>query len=160
MIESWIEVALTQELTTVDQLIEQVSDLAWRGSKNSFYSCFSRFLKEFRNSPHRSTQARSLVDGICARLFRWFAAASADDVDMNWSDGRTAKNGGNGFMEGAPIVGHLIECQLLDYELVRLHLIKRLTHHYPHPQGPARTVRTAATYRLFVVAGNTLLRSS
>ena len=159
MIESWTEVCLTQELTTVDELIERVLDLvAWTGSKNGSHSSFARFLKEFRDSPRRSTQAKSFVDGICARLFRWFAAASADDLSMSSSHGRTAKNGGLGFIEGASIVGHLIECQLLDHELVRLYLIKPLTHHYPYPHGPARTVRAAAIYRLFGAAGNTLPR--
>ena len=158
MIESWIEVALTQELTTVDELIGRVSDLAWVGSRNGSHSSFARFLVEFRDSPRRSAQARSFVDGICTRIFRWFVAASADDLSRNWGHGRTARNGGNGFIEGASIVGHLIEHRLLDHQLVRLYLIKRLTHHYPHPQGWARTVRAAAIYRLFAVAGNTLLR--
>ena len=157
-IESWIEVALTQELTTVDELIVRVSNLAWFGPGDGFHSSFARFLKRFRDSSRRSEQARSFVDGVCARLFRWFAAASADDIEMNQTPGNTAQNGGTGFVEGTSTVGLLIECQLLDHELVRLHLIKRLTHHYPYPPGSARTVRASAIYRLFAVAGNTLLR--
>ena len=77
---------------------------------------------------------------------------------MDLAKGATAQNGGVGFIAGASVVGHLIECQLLDHEVVRLYLIKPLTHHYPYPHGPARTVRAAAIYRLFAVAGNTLLR--
>ena len=159
VIESWIEVGLTQDLTTEGDLIEQVLDtVAWTGSRNCSHSSFTRFLKEFRDSPHRSAQAKSFVDGICTRRFRWFLAASADDLSVNWSNSVTARNGGNGFIEEASVVGHLIEYQLLDHELVRLHLIKGLTHHYPYPLGQAKTVRAAAIYRLFAVAGKTLLR--
>ena len=70
MIESWIEVALTQEFTTIDELIERVSDLVWFRPNDGFHSSFARFLKGFRDSPRRLEQARSFVDGVCNRLFR------------------------------------------------------------------------------------------
>ena len=77
---------------------------------------------------------------------------------MNSSSDRVARCGGNGFIEGASFVGHFIECGLLDHELVRSHLVKALTHHYPRPVEPVGIVRTNAISRLFVVAGNTLLQ--
>ena len=142
---------------TIDELIERVSDLVWTGSGHGSRSNFIRFLKEFRDLPRRRHMP-AFVDVVCTLIFPWFAAAPAEDLSMSWSSGRTAKNGGMGFIEGATVVGRLVECRLLNHELGRLHLINRLTHHYPHPRGPARTVRAAATYRLFAVAGNTLLR--
>ena len=78
---------------------------------------------------------------------------------MNENSGAVARNGGRGFIEAASFVGHLIECDLLDHELVRLHLIKPLTtHHYPRPGGPEETVRINAICRLFVTAGSALVQ--
>ena len=156
MIGSWTELALTQQFTTVDELVERVSTWIWNGQYAP--ACFSRFLKEFRNSPHRSAQARSFVDEVCTRFFLWFTAASAEDLQRNSTSGRVAVYGGNGFIEGASFVGHFIECGLLDHELVQSHLVKALTHHYPCPAEPARIVRANAVFRLFVAAGNTLLQ--
>ena len=153
-IEYWIELALTQQLTTIDKLVEHVSGLAWTSSRCP--ASFARFLKEFRDSPQRSTQARSFVDELCTRVFWWFAAASAEDLVMNYS-GTVASDGGYGFMEAASSVGHLIERGLLDHELVRLHLVKPLTtHHYPQPEGPEATLKANAICRLFFAAGSTL----
>ena len=148
MIGSWTELALTQQFTTVDGLVERVSTWIWNGQYAP--ACFSRFLKEFRNSPHRSAQARSFVDEVCTRFFLWFTAASAEDLQRNSTSGRVAVYGGNGFIEGASFVGHFIECGLLDHELVQSHLVKALTHHYPRPAEPARIVRANAVFRLFV----------
>jgi hypothetical protein len=79
-IEYWIELALTQQLTTVDKLVEYVSDIAWTSHRSP--ASFARFLQEFRDSPRRSAQARSFVDDLCTRVFRWFIAASAEDLEM------------------------------------------------------------------------------
>jgi len=156
-IEYWIDLVLIQQLTTVDKLVEDVSALAW-----TTYCCpasFSRFLKEFRDSPRRSTQAKSFVNEFCAQVFRWFTAASVEDLAMAWQEGTVANGGGYGFVNAASFIGHLIDCDLLDHDLVRLHLIRSLTiHRYPHLVTPAETVRTNAIYRLFVVAGSTLLQ--
>ena len=62
-------------------------------------------------------------------------------------------------LEAASFVGHLIECGLLDHELVRLHLIKPLTtHDYLQPGKPEETVRVNAICQLFVAAGSTLVQ--
>ena len=158
-LEYWIELALTQQFTTVDKLVEEVSSLPWTGRRSP--ASFTRFLKEFRDSPLRSTQARSFVDEFCTRVFWWFVAASAEDLGMKNYEYTTtvARYGGSGFIEAASFVGHLIECGLLDHELVRLHLIKSLTTHlYPRPGQPEETVKINAICRLFVAAGNTLVQ--
>ena len=156
-IEYWIEFALAQQLTTVDELVEQVSFLVWNGLRSC--TSFSRFLREFRDSPRRSAQARSFVDDTCTRVFRWFVVASAEDLGENSNDGIVVISGGRGFMRVASYVGQLINYDLLSHELVRLHLIKPLiTHHYPSPNGAAETVRANAICRLFSNAGDALLR--
>lgn len=158
-IEYWIDLALTQQLTTVNELVEQVSFLAWTNHPSQ--AAFARFLKEFRDSPCRSTQARSFVDEFCTRAFWWFAAASAEDLEMNGDayNGMVASGGGWGFIEAASFVGHLIERGLLDSKLVRAHLIMPLTtHHYPNPEAPAEAVRANAICRLFLIAGDSLLQ--
>ena len=156
-IEYWIELALTQQFTTVDELVEQVSLLVWNGLRSC--TSFSRFLREFRDSPRRSAQARSFVDNICTRVFRWFVAASAEDLGEDSNDGIAAIGGGNSFMRVALYVGQLIKCDLFSHELVRLHLIKPLiTHHYPSPNGAAESIRANGICRLFWNAGDTLLR--
>ena len=156
-IEYWIELALTQQLTTVGELVDHLSILPW-----TIYRCptsFARFLKEFRDSPRRSAQARSFVDKFCTRVFVWFAAASAEDLAMDWQNDMVASGGGYGSIEAASFVGHLIERDLVDHELVRLHLIKSLTiHYYPQPDRPEETVRVSAICRLFVAAGSTLVQ--
>ena len=156
-IEYWTELALTQQFTTVDKLVEDVSDLPWTSHRS--LASVARFLKEFRDSPRRSSQGRSFVDDLSTRVFLWFAAASAEGLRMDESGGAVARNGGRGFVEVASFVGHLIECDLLDHELVRLHLIKLLTtHYYLQPGGSSETVRVNAICRLFVAAGSTLVQ--
>ena len=151
----WIELALTQQLTTVDQLVEHVSRIAW--TRHSSAS-FARFLQEFRDSPRRSAQARSFVIDLCTRIFRWFAAASTEDLVTDWNSCSVAMNGGCGFVEAASSVGNLTECGLLDHGLVRLHLIKPLTaHYYSSPETLAEPVRANAICQLFAVAGSTLV---
>lgn len=67
--------------------------------------------------------------------------------------------GGYGFIEAALFVGHLIQCGLLNHDLVRLYLIKPLTtHYYPLLDTPAETVRANAVCQLFAVAGSTLVQ--
>ena len=155
----WTELALTQQLTTVDKLVEHVLDLPWTGPPSP--ASVARFLGGFRDSPRRSAQAKSFVNDFSTRTFLWFAAASAEDLGMNnnYNMSSVARNGGWGFMETASFVGHLVDCDLLDHELVRLHLIKPLTIHlYPQPGGPEETVRANAICRLFVAAGSTLVQ--
>ena len=149
--------ALTQQLTTVNELVERVSLLVWNGQSSA--KGLARFLKEFRDSPRRSAQVGPFVENFCTRIFQWFVVAAAEDLGEDWKDGLVAISGGYRFMEVASYVGHLVERGLLNPELVRLHLIKPLTtHHYPSPNGPAETVRANAIYRLFYIAGDTLLR--
>lgn len=57
-IEYWIEYALREGFTTVDELVEGVSFVAWE--QGGSYSSVGQFLKEFLDAPHRSEQARSL----------------------------------------------------------------------------------------------------
>ena len=158
-IEYWTEFALTQQLTTVDKLVEHVSDLAWTIHPSP--ASVGRFLKEFRDSPRRSAQARSFVDDLSTRVFLWFVAASAEDlgIDRTYYHNSLAINGGPGFTEAASLVGHLIYCGLLDHELVRLHFIKPLTTHlYSRPGRPEGIVRINAICRLFIATGSTLVQ--
>ena len=152
----WTELALTQQFVTVEELVEQVSDPIWDGQRAP--ASFARFLKEFRDSPHRSAQAKSFVDEVCTRIFRWFVAAPAEELQINSNGGMVARCGANGFIGAASLIGHFIECRLLDHEVVRLYLIKPLTHHYPRPVESVGVVRANAIFRLFAVAGNTLLQ--
>ena len=73
-LEYWIEYVLTEQFVTVNDLVERVLPVAWdtRGS----HSDISQFLKEFCETPHRSEQARSFIDGLCLHVLRWFAVAS------------------------------------------------------------------------------------
>ena len=155
--EYWIELALTQQLTTVDELAEGVSLLVW--NNQSYAAGLARFLKEFRDSPRRSTQAKPFVENVCTRIFQWFVVASAEDLGEDWKDGLVAIGGGYRFMEVTSYIGHLVEHGLFSPELVRLHLIRSLTmHHYSSPNRPAETVRANAICRLFCIAGDVLLR--
>ena len=156
-IEYWIELALTKQFITVDKLVEDISALAWDTS--CCPASFVRFLREFLDSPRRSTQARSFVGELCTRIFLWFAAASADDLYMDRYESSVTIGGGYGFVEAALFVGHLIQRGLLDHDLVRLHLVKPLTaHYYFLPDTPAETVRANAICALFDVAGCTLVQ--
>ena len=150
-IEFWIEYVLREQFTTVDELVEGVSYVAWHDGPS--YPSVGWFLKEFRDAPHRSEQARSFVDKLCEHILRWFAIAAAEDLGR--CDARTSVmigDGGRGLMRAASFVGHLIECGMLGHDLVRRHLIKPLTAHY------ADVYRAGAIYHLFLAAGNTLLR--
>ena len=142
---------------TVDELVEGVSYVAWEGGGS--YVSVGRFLKEFRDAPHRSERAGSFVTRLCSHVLRWFAIASAEDLGMERYGSLVASGGGNGFVRAASLVGHLIECGLLSHKLVRQHLIKPLIY---QDDGGAKciweSVRANAIYQLFIAAGNTLLR--
>ena len=182
-IEYWIEYGFTEHSTTVDELVEQVSLVPW--APHSSHASVVRFLKEFRDAPHRSKQAKSFVDKLCPHVLRWFAAASAEDLEPGNRIVvyyEVVMGGWEGFVRAASFVGHLVEWDLLSHELVRRHLVKPLiAHHYidPEPdisnvtQVDARCVskykrvsvhdsgkaaRVNAIYQLFLVAGNTLLQ--
>ena len=157
-IEYWIEYALREQLATVDELVEGVSDVAWRGGGS--FASVGRFLKEFHDAPHRSEQARTVVAQLCPYVLWLFAIASAEDLDMRWDPSTIFSGKGLGFIRGASFVGYLIEWGLLDHDLVRRHLIRPLTdHHYGlgHDTSP-ETVRANAIYQLFAAAGNTVLQ--
>jgi len=155
-IEYWIECALTEQLTTIDKLVEQVSVIAWT---NHDFHASARFLKGFRDAPHRSEQAKLLVDELCARAFRWFLVASAEDFSSDLWDGRIWSHGGKDPIQGVPFVGHLIEYDLLNHELVRRHLVKSLiAHHYTDRDTLAEAARARVIYQLFSVVGKTLLQ--
>jgi len=156
-IEYWIEYVLSEQITTTDGLAERVSAVAWEGRGS--HPDISRFLKEFRNAPHRSEQARSFVDGLCLYLLRWFAVASAEDLWTNWHKAPVSKSGGPGFIRAASFMGHLIECDLLGREPVRQHIFKPLTNHYYNPGNLSKqSIGANAIYKLFTAAGHTLLQ--
>jgi hypothetical protein len=149
--EYWIEYVITEQLTTTGDLVERVSSMAWanRGSRSDI----SRFLKEFRDAPHRSEPLRSFVDELCLHVLRWFAIAAADDLNFYWNGPSVACGGKDGFLRVALFVGNLIECGLFGHDLVRRHLIKPLVTHHDYDSNRARAI-----YQLFVVAGETLLQ--
>ena len=62
-IEFWIEYVLRERFTTVYELVEGVSCMAWFCFDS--YASIARFFKEFREASHRSEQARSFVDELC-----------------------------------------------------------------------------------------------
>ena len=68
-IEHWIEYVLRENFAIVDELVEGDSYAAWE-SVGSFASV-ARFLKEFRDAPHRSEQARTFVTQLCIHVLRW-----------------------------------------------------------------------------------------
>jgi len=160
-IEYWIEYALTEQSMEPDDLAERLSPLAWGGRSFETDAAIVRFLKEFRDTPNRSEQARSCIDRLCFHVIRWFAAASAENLEP-WNGstaGKVGKWGGGGFLNAASFVGHLIECGLLDHDLVRRHLVKPLiAHHYVNADDVGRSFRAMAIYKLFVAAKNTLLQ--
>ena len=156
-IEYWIEYVLSEQFTTTDDLAERVAAVAWedRGS----HPDISRFLKEFRDAPRRSEQARSFVDGLCLYILRWFPVATAEDLWENWSHGLVSKRGGRGFIRAASLVGHLIKCGLLGGEPVRQHIFKPLMNrYYNHDNFRKQAVRADAIYQLFTAAGYILLQ--
>ena len=154
-IQYWIDNCLTEQLTTIGDLVERVSPVAW--SDRGSHPHISRFLKEFHEAPRRSEQTRSFVDELCVHILRWFSVASVDDLGTNWCHGLVSSGGGFGFIRAASFVGHLIGCGLLDRELVRRHLSKQLTAHH-HNDVVKQAIRANAIYKLFTVSGNTLLQ--
>jgi len=157
-VEFWIEYALAEQSTTIDELVEKVSPLAWHCVS---HPSVMRFLKEFRDAPHHSEQAKSFVDELCLHVLRWFAAASAENLSVNphsyfW----VPMGGGAGFVRAASFVGYLIEWGLLTSpDLVRRHLVKPLiTHHYGDSDNVQRSVRAMAIYQLFATARSSLLQ--
>jgi len=158
-IEYWIEYTIAEQFTTIDDLVERVSSMAWSGSGS--HSDISRFLREFRYAPHRSTGTKSFVDKLCLHVLRWFAIASTDNFPaVGWNGESIPIGGGEGFIRAASFVGHLIERGLLSDEFVRRHLVKPLTTHYYEKNSFSlpSAFRTRAIYQLFTVAGNTLLQ--
>ena len=158
-IEFWIESALTEQSVNAEGLVDHLSSTIWVSRSSD--AAAARFLKEFRDAPHRSEQAKSFVDKFCARVLRLFAAASAEDLaswDM-YSRYRVASRGGEGFVYAASLVGHLTECGVLDHELVPRYLIKPLiAHHYTNAEDFGRSFRAMAIYQIFAAAKNTLLQ--
>ena len=157
-VEFWVEYALAEHSTTIDELVKGVSPVAW-GSHTSFASV-ARFLKEFRDASNRSDQAKSFVDELCPHILRWFAAASTENLSVDpGNNSVVAKCGGDGFIRAASCVGYLIEWSLLSSELVRRHLVKPLiAHHYRDRDDAYRSVRTMAIFELFAAARNSLLQ--
>jgi len=153
----WIEFALTEHFTTTSDLAERVSPVAW-GTRGS-HSDISRFLKEFRDAPHRSGRIKSFVDELCLHVIRWFSVASAEDLWTRWHSGLVSERGGPGFVRAASFVGHLIECGLLGQNLVQRFIFKPLiTHFYNKDNFTKQSIRANAIYQLFTAAGNTLLQ--
>jgi len=158
-IEFWIEYVLREQFTTVDELVEGVSLVAWE--RGGSYSNVGRFFKEFRDAPHRSEQARSFITQLCSHVLRWFAIASVESgLSMTpYDGGPISSGGGEGFVRAASFVGHLIEYGLLSQELVRRHLIKPLINHYDgDPRYVQDTVWANAICQLFIIAGSALFQ--
>ena len=155
VVEYWIEYVLREQFTTVDELVEGISQIAW--DQGQSFANIARFLKEFQAAPHRSEQARSFVDKLCEHVLRWFAIASVTpnlqmDLTRHSLPHAVAINGGRGLIRAASFVGCLIEQDLLSHELVRRHLVKPLITHNYMIAG-----RVEAIYQLFASAGNTLI---
>jgi hypothetical protein len=160
-IEYWIEYVIREDFSTVDELVEGVSYVAWE--QGGSFASVGKFLKEFRDAPHRSEQARTFVTRMCSHVLRWFAIASAEDLytsDSSWNGMVAGGSGGPGFIRAASFVGYLIESGLLSHELVQRHLIKSLINHQDNDGdwGGHGAVRSKAIYELFTAAGNTLLQ--
>jgi len=157
-LEYLIEYVLRERFMTVDELVEGVSYVAWEDGGS--FANVGRFLKEFRDAPHSSEQARSFVSQLCSHVLRWFTIASVEYFPTESHNGMISSGGGKGFIRAASFVGHLIGWGLLSPELVRQHLIKLLTDHYYGYTESFRSnlVRANAIYQLFTAAGNTLLQ--
>jgi len=155
----WIEYALTDQSVNADDLVDQLSSMTWSGCSPMHIALF---LKEFRDTPDRSEQARYFVNALCARVLQLFAAASAENLRPwdAYNKDKIVGWGMDGFVRAASLVGHLIERGIFNHDLVRRHLVKPLiAHHYPDGHNVKhKTSRAAAIYQLFVHAGNTLLQ--
>ena len=158
-IEYWIEYVLREHFTTVDELVEGVSYVAWGGC--ACYASVARFLKEFHDAPHRSEQARTFITQLCSHVLRWFAIASVELLSMGCKNGEIPCGGANGFICAAYSVGRLIERGLLSQELVRRHLIKPLINHYDgynDSKSSWEFIRAKTIYNLFIAAGGALFQ--
>ena len=157
-IEYWIEYVLREDFVTVDDLVDEVSYVAWDDGDD--FANVGRFLKEFRDAPHRSEPARSFVSQLCSYVLRWFAIASVEDLWASSTSSSVPRCGAPGFIRAASFVGHLVERGLLAPELARRHLTKPLTNHHntSEHQHCAEAVRANALYWLFAAAGDTLLQ--
>ena len=156
-IEFWIDYVLDEQYATTTDLADRILPIVWdaRGSQSDI----SRFLKEFRDAPHRSELARTFVDELCFAVLRWFPVASSENVWSNWREALVSKSGGPGFIHAVSFVGHLIQCGLLNHKLVRRHIFKPLTaHYYNESNFRKQAVRAHAIYELFASAGDTLLQ--
>ena len=153
----WIEYALVEQSVNVEDLVEQLSSVAWDHPYGSV-AVIARFLEEFHDAPRRSEQARSCVDGLCSHVLLWFAAASAQDITYYSGPLVVGTSGSDSFRKVASFVGHLIKYGLLSHNLVRRHLVKPLvTHHSTDRNNGGEFVRANAIHQLFVAAGDTLL---
>jgi hypothetical protein len=164
-IEYWIEYVLCEGFTSVDELVEGVSGVAWGGVQGSN---IGRFLREFSDAPHRSEQARSFISQLSLYVLRWFAIASIEDLGSHpltknsWNHFRGVISPGeeSGFINAASFIGYLIKWGLLSHELVQRHLPKPLTNNLDndvHELSPGAT-RAKAVYQLLTAAGDTLLQ--
>lgn len=156
-IEYWIEYVLAEQSVNTEDLVEQLSSVAWEHQSSG--AVIARFLKEFRDTPRRSEQAKSCVDGMCSRVLLWFAAASAEDIPYYSGPLIVGTSGSNSFRKAASFVGHLIEYGLLSHEFIRRHLVKPLIAHNKSVDrnNGGGCVRANTIHQLFVAAGNTLL---
>ena len=158
-VEYWIDCALTEQSVNADDLVDHLSSTIWDGHGSD--ADVARFLKEFRDTPNRSEQARTFVDSLCSRIFRLFVAASAEDLP-SWHRDRTykiARLAGQGFVHAASLVGQLIKYDMLDGEFVPQHLVKSLiSHHYTDPDDVSKSPRAGAIYQLLIAVGDTLLQ--
>ena len=143
--------ALTEHSITIDELMREVSSMAWSGHVS--HPSVARFPKEFRGAPHRSEQTRS-VDELCPQVLRWFVAAEAENLSVRLGGGgysyglKVAMGGGEGFIRATSFVEYLIERGLLSSDLVRRHLVKPLiAHHYEDQDDVQRSVRAIALKR-------------
>ena len=157
-LEYWIDYVLREDFLTVDELVEEISYLAW--DQSGTFTKVAQFLKEFHDSPHRSEHARTFVTRLCSHVLRWFAITSAEEIYDTWSSSIVSIGGRPGFMHAASSVGHLIEWGLLSHELVQRHLTKPLTSHRDINKTTSSpgAVRAKVIYELFTTAGNTLLQ--
>ena len=151
-VEYWIEYVLREQFTTIDELVEGVSYVAWDMGRTEI-PIVLRFLKEFRNAPHRSEHGRAFVDEFCRHILRWFAITASES--HHGLKNSVASGGGDGFVRVASFVGQLIETGLLSHDLVRRHLIKPLITHNDDDDDIHRSY---VIYELFVFAGSTLLQ--
>jgi hypothetical protein len=90
-IEYWVDYVITEQFMTTDDLVERVSSVAWENRAS--HSEILRFLKDFRDTPHRSEGVRSFVTQFCTHVLRWFAIAAAEDFSTHWGTSSVASGG-------------------------------------------------------------------